>query len=479
MARVRMNFKQLENLVSQGESAFLEFKTSTSQLKPAFETVCAFLNGKGGIVLLGVKNKGEIIGQDVTDNTRQEIARELKKIESPVLAHVDVYYLKTVQEKSVIVLDVTAGDHAPYIYEGRPFERIQSTTSLMPQNRYEQLLVRRGYLNHAWEGHLAEECDLAGLDQEEILRTIKEGVDQNRVSVEVLNYDLKRILNNLNLMKDGKLINAAAVLFAKDVEKNYSHCMIRMARFRGIDKLGDFLDNQRVYGNAFRLIEAATHFIQRHLPIASFFEPGRMQRTDQPAVPMLALREALINAISHRDYSRRIATISLAIYDDRLEIWNNGPLAPELKLEDLKKEHDSYPRNKIIASVFYTRGWVESWGTGTTRMAGYCTRNGTPEPEFEEHSGGFVIRFRFKEPMGGSQIKDVQEKGLDLSIRQQKILEILADGALLSAKEIREKLDMDVSSRAIQMDLNILKNNGHVQQVGISVASSWRKNGDK
>ena len=103
------------------------------------------------------------------------------------------------------------------------------------------------------------------------------------------------------------------------------------------------------------------------------------------------------------------------------------------------------------------------------------------ETEFEEPSGGFVIIFRFKQPMGGSQVKEVQEKGLDLnlSMRQQKILEILADGALLSAKEIREKLDVDVSSRSIRADLNFLKNNGCVQQVGISVASSWKKNNDK
>ena len=171
--------------------------------------------------------------------------------------------------------------------------------------------MRRGQLNYAWETQPAEDYDLSALDHEEIRRPIKEGVDNHRISVEVLNYDIENILKRFKLLRNGKLINAAIVLYAKNVLPNYPNCMIRMARFRGTDKLGDFIDNQRVYGNAFDLIAAASAFVQRHLPIASFFESGKMQRIDQPAVPALAFREALINAISHRDYTNRSSSISL------------------------------------------------------------------------------------------------------------------------------------------------------------------------
>lgn len=468
-----MNIKKIEKLVSQGESSSLEFKATTGQLKAAFETVCAFLNSKGGLVLLGVKNNGQITGQEVTDNTRQEIARELKKIELP--APIEVHYVSMTAKKMLIVLEVSPGKHAPYTYDGRPYERVQSTTNLMPQSQYEQLLVRRGHLNHDWESQISEGYDLEDLDPEEIRRTVKEGVDQNRISVEVLNYDLANILDNLKLRKNGYLLNAAVALYARKVEPHYSHCMIRMARFKGVDKLGDFIDNQRVYGNAFKIISAAIEFIQRYLPIASFFKPDQMQRIDQPAVPMLALREALINAVSHRDYSQRSASIALAIYDDRLEIWNNGPLPSELKIEDLKKPHQSYPRNKIMASVFYQRGWVESWGTGTTRMAGYCKKNGTREPEFEEYSMGVAIVFKFEGAMAELPETKEGKKKAELNIRQEKILEILGLDSPLSASEIFKRIGMEGSLRTVKADLGLLRDRGYLDQVGEAKATLWRR----
>lgn len=143
-----MDINQIEETTKHGESYSLEFKTSTILLKSVFETICAFLNSNGGVVLIGVKNDGQLVGQDVTDNTRQEIAREIKKIEPAT--QIDVSYVTTKNNKYVIVLEVNHRKYAPYTYDGRPYERVESATSLMSQHRYEQLLVRRGQLNHAW-----------------------------------------------------------------------------------------------------------------------------------------------------------------------------------------------------------------------------------------------------------------------------------------------------------------------------------------
>lgn len=466
-----MDINQVRLLAKRGESRTLEYKTSTAQLRDAFETVCSFLNGQGGTILIGVANNGQVLGQNVTDNTRQEIAREIKKIEPA--AQIDIDYVPLQEDKYIIVVKVAAGKHIPYVYDSRPYERTESSKGRMTQHRYEQLIVQRGQLNHSWEEKVAEDCDLDALDYEEIRRTVREGVDQNRIGVEVLNYDVEHILSKLKLIRDGKIINAAAVLYAKDVLPQYQNCMIRMARFRGIDKLGDFIDNQRVYGNAFHLISAANDFAQRHLPIASFFEPGKMQRIDQPAVPALAFREALINSISHRDYTNHSASIALAIFDDRLEIWNNGELPPQLKIEDLRKPHQSFPRNEEIASIFYKRGWVEGWGTGTVRMITYCQKNGTPEPEFQEYSGGFSVMFRFKESMGSIKKPAVVEKHV-LNIRQEKILEVLGGGKALSAQEIFDQLGSISSLRTIKADLAVLKKTGLVEQVGQGRAAIWK-----
>src|SRR3990167_1788095 len=298
-----MNIKKLKDLIQQGESSTLEFKKSTGQLSSATETVCAFLNGNGGIVLIGVTNNGDILGQDVTDNTKKEIARELHKIEPS--AQIEVQYIPIEKNKRVIAITATLNDHVPYVYDGRPFQRNQSTTSKMSQHRYEQFLVKRGQLNYSWEDYLTD-YTIDSLDQEEIHRTITDGIRENRIPASAAGDTPTEILNRLKLLADGKLKQAAIVLYAKEELADFPQCMIRMARFRGLDKLGDFIDNQ-------------------------------LKRIDKPILPVLAVREALINALCHRDYSNRSASIALAIYDDRLEIWNNGTLPDKITLADLKR----------------------------------------------------------------------------------------------------------------------------------------------
>ncbi|HHV6060350.1 TPA: ATP-binding protein [Legionella pneumophila] len=462
-----MNIDQLEQLVKKGESDHLEFKISTSQLKSAFETACAFLNLKGGFVIFGVKNNGELVGQNVSDNTKQEIANEIRKIEPTV--SIDIHYLHLNNEKQIIVLEIPAGKHVPYTYDGRPFERTTSTTSRMNQHRLEQMIIKRNYLNHDWEEQLTDEFQIDDLDHQEIISTIKEGISKNRITPTAIDYSIERILDNFKLIKDGKLTNAAVVLFAKNPEKIFSRCEIKMARFRGRTKVEGFIDNQWERRNAFQLITLAHHFANRHLPIASYFVPGKLQRIDEPAVPQLALREALINAICHKDYNVR-STTSLAIYDDRLELWSPGGLLPEIKIEQLKEPHNSYPRNELIADVFYKRGWIEKWGTGTTRMIEYCRKNNTPEPEFTDSTNGFSVIFNFKEVMNTGASSELTNK---LTRRQMEIVAVLKNTDEMSVKEIRKQLPDLLSERTIRENLNNLKTKGIVTSRGQARLTKW------
>lgn len=465
-----MKLTELESIVKSGESHTLEFKKSTAQLSPGLETICAFLNNQGGTVLIGVTTKGDIIGQDVSDKTKQSIANELAKLEPPI--QIDVQYVPLLGGKLVIVLQTKSGQHAPYVYDGRPYYREQSVTKLMPQHLYEQLLVKRGQLNHSWEEFTAVNYSIESLDHEEIRRTVKDGIDKNRIPIEVLTYSADEILRVLGLLKDGCVTNAAAVLYAKDLSSDYPQCLIRLARFRGTDKLADFMDNQRVNGNAFKIISEANNFLMRHLPIASFFEPNRFERIDKPMLPVLAVREALVNAISHRDYSNRTASISLAIFDDRLEIWNNGNLPPQLKVQDLKKRHESYPRNELIATTFYKRGWVEGWGIGTTRMLELCKENDVPEPNFEEYSGGLAVIFKFKESMGVTG--KVMPKKQSLTERQEEILSLLRGHNSLSTNEVRALIQNPPTIRTINIELSVLKKLGYVEQQGKARNTTWK-----
>lgn len=465
-----MNLKQLKSVVAKGESEIVEFKKSTAQLRGAFETVCAFLNGGGGLVLIGVDDKGKIVGQDVTDNTRQEIAREVSKLEPS--ARIDINYIGTKENKYVIAIQAHPNHHAPYAYDGRPFGRNQTTTVRMSQHRYEELIVARGHLNHSWEEVLIPDYTIKELDREEIHKTIAEGIQENRIPASALKDDVPKILKRLGLSENGKLKRAAAILYAKETFPDFLQCMIKMARFKGTTKLGDFIDNQQIYCNAFTMLKEADAFLQRHLPIASFFRKDSIHRIDKLALPAMAVREALINAICHRDYSNRSASISLAIYDDRLEIWNNGTLPKPLKLADLKRSHESMPRNKLISKVFHARGLIETWGTGTNKMIDLCKADQVPEPIFEEHTGGLNVIFRFKEPIGMSSQKTAKPNLLN--IRQEEILQLLQSGKPLSADEIFNQLKTPPSLRTVKADLSVLKKMNLVEQQGKARSTIWK-----
>lgn len=465
-----MNIRQLKALIAEGESETLEFKTSTAQLKPACETLCGFLNAKGGMVLIGIGSKGQVIGQHVTDSTHQEIANELRKIEPT--ARIKVDYVK-IDDKQVIVIQAPAGKHIPYAYDGRPFERTLNSKGRMTQHHYEQLLIQRGQLNHSWEEFLANGYSINDLDHQEIYRTVQEGIRVNRLLPEAGKDNIEEILTRFELLENGALNNAAVVLFAKKLFPDYAQCMLKMARFKGTTKTIGFIDNQQVYGNTFVLLSHADHFLQRHLPIASFFEPTQFERIDKPILPVLAVREAMVNAVSHCDYSDRLASMSLAIYDDRLEIWNNGTLPPGLKLSDLKKSHVSKPRNRLIASVLYCRKFFEKWGSGTLKMIDLCREDGVPEPVFEEYSGGFSVTFRFNEPIGATVKVLSPEAEWEISQRQKQILAILAQHGKMPLREVRRFLENPPADRTLRDDFARLKVLGLIDSEGMGRGSRW------
>ena len=455
----------LDLLVAEGESETLELKRSTGQLKRAGQTLCAFLNAEGGKVIFGVTDKGRVIGQEVSDKTRREIAAMLDRFEPP--APVDVAFVDLqAGDRKVIVLEVEQpGEGRPFTFDGRPYQRVQTTTSVMPQDRYEALLLERAHAARRWENRAAPGADIAALDQEEILRTVRIGIQAGRLP-EGTGADPGETLDRLKLRADGRLRNAAMVLFGTELMPDYPQCQIRLARFKGIDK-AEFLDNRQEHGHAFRLLEAGMAFILRHLPVAGRFEPGRIQRIDEPLFPVAALREALVNAICHRDYSVTGGCVSAAIFDDRLEIWSDGRLPFGQQVEDLKRPHRSLPRNPLISGVFYRRGLVEEWGRGTQMIVDLCVRAGHPEPQFLEESGAFGVRFL---PSGYIAPHRVVH---DLTERQREILQLLARADRLSFAEVRQGLREAPSDRSVRNDLAHLRTLGLARLEGHGRGARW------
>lgn len=188
-----MNLAILQELVAQGESETLELKRSTVEVRRAGETLCAFLNGEGGQILIGVGPDGKIIGQQVSDNTLRDIAAILGRFEPP--ARIDMDRVDVGNERVAIVLDAPlAREHAPFIrlvprgsghaFEGKPYRRVGSTTTVMAQEEYARLLLDRNHSRHRWENRPAVGIRLEDLDHEEILRTRQTAIEQRRPSVE-------------------------------------------------------------------------------------------------------------------------------------------------------------------------------------------------------------------------------------------------------------------------------------------------------
>lgn len=455
-----MDLVNLEKMVQNGESETLELKKSTSVLMSAGETICGFLNGKGGDVLFGVSAEGKIVGQHVTDNTLREIAELIKRFEPPPI--IDLEKIKIEAGKEVIRLATKPlQSDIPYTFNGRPYQRIGSTTSRMPQHTYQRLLLDRDHNNHRWETEFAADYTLEDLDAEEIWRTVRIGNETGRLP-EYQGENIHSLLDRLGLIKSGRLLKAAVVLFGRKFLPDYAQCQLRLARFAGIDK-SEFIDQNQLFGNAFTLLDEAMIFLRRHLPVAGKILAGILERNDEPLFPLLALREALVNAICHRTYTNPGGAVSVAIFDDRLEIWNDGCLPFNLTVADLKKDHTSHLRNPLIATMFYNRGLIEKWGRGTQKIVSLCTKAGHPEPEFFEQANSFAIRFLPNAYIAPHRISH------DLSDRQRLILEsisnVLENGVTFT--QVKKQLPHSLPDRTLRDDFQHLKRlrlidvNGH------------------
>jgi ATP-dependent DNA helicase RecG len=387
-----MHLRELQDLISDGESERIEFKRSTGQRTEAARTVCAMLNGLGGFVLFGVNNNGELIGQQVSAKTLEDIAAELRRVEPPAFPEIETIHLR--KGAAVILLTVSGGG-GPYAFDGRAYLRHGPTTIAMPRDEYERRLVERLHATRRWENEpVTEGVSIHDLDAEEIQITLDNAIRLGRLEAPG-RRDTKSILRGLELIRDGYLLNAAIALYGKSdrLKSLYPQMSIRLARFRGRNRLADFSDNRQYWGHAFALLRRAESFLMDHVPIAGRVVSGKMIREDQPWYPPRAMREALANALCHRDYTIPGGAVAVAMYDDHLEITNPGGLHFGITPEKLTKPHESKPWNPIIANVFYRTGIIERWGSGTLNIIDWCIENGNLPPSWSEQAGSVFVTF--------------------------------------------------------------------------------------
>lgn len=463
-----MNLGELKALIADGESDRVEFKRTTGQRSDAAKTVTAMLNGMGGFVLFGVTEGGEAVGQQLSAHTLEEIANELRRIEPPAFPDLETVVVGS--DRAVIVLRAPGGG-GPYTYDGRPYLRLGPTTSVMPRQRYERVLLERMHASHRWENQPAQGIRVEDLDHAEIARTIEEAIRRQRMD-DPGTRDPTELLLGLGLIHQGQMLHAAVVLFGQSERllPYYPQCLLRMARFRGRDKT-EFVDNRQEVGDAFELLQRAQRFLRDHLPVAGRVVPHLFERVDDPLYPPAALREALANALCHRDYSVAGGSVGVAIYDDRLEISSTGVLPFDLTPEDLTRPHPSRPWNPLIAQVFYRRGIIEAWGRGTIKMAELTEQAGLASPEFECAAGEVLVRFRPTRYVPPTRV------GHDLAPLQRELLDVLARIGPASLKQLKGGLVSEPPDRTVQDNLQMLRRLGLVDATGKGRGARWMLKG--
>ena len=398
------------------ESQTVELKESLSQLDDALKSVCAFLNHKGGTLYFGVDDKGNVIGLEVSDKTLRKISQQIISRIKPEIAP----EIKEVEEmgRSIIKVRILEGSNKPYFLNGIAYKKIGTEKRAIPPDELKRIILEQKQI--MWNEEICEGATLDDIDDEKLKWFLRKAKTERNFDVEP-STPLKDSLERLKLAHNGKLTNAAILLFAKDPQKFFLQAKMRCARFKGTKGL-DYIDMKVLEGTIIELRDKTMKFIMQYTKHAVYFDANK--RYDKWEYPLRALEEVLTNALVHREYITA-AEIQVSLFDNRIEVWNPGKLPKPLTPKDLKKKHKSIPRNPLIADMLFLIKYIEKWGKGTNRVIEELLDNKLPEPEFQNLSGGFEVVLTGPGKEFEEEIEREKWHVLDINERQRKAIEYI------------------------------------------------------
>jgi ATP-dependent DNA helicase RecG len=367
----------LATLIAQGESKTLEFKRELPRFEQIVKTVIAFANTSGGRLLVGVDDDGGLVGiaaEEVFDLQDRLYASLYEQIHPTLTPEI---YTSNVNGILLLVIEVFRGQSLPYFFKNKGkvdgvYIRLGTSNRVASVEYIAELERQRQHLSFDEEAC----CDVELADVDDAVLV------QRFAACGLTLDDAKR--RNLRLIRtvQGKDYPTYGLLILLGY---FEHVSTQCARFKGVD-MQVFLDRKAYSGDLLSQLEHTELFIRNHLSLRS--EIGGLQRTDTFEIPEVAIREALVNAYVHRDYSNFGRNIKIGIYDDMINIVSAGGFPNTLTAHDLS-EGRSEIRNRVLARVFKALGYIEQWGSGIQRMLQVCVSAGLPAPQIEE-KGDFV-----------------------------------------------------------------------------------------
>ena len=411
----------------------------------ALKTICGLANTNGGKVIIGMADDGSVKGVNITNKDLEKISQ---KIANKLGLHPAIE-LEDMGGKRVLIITVPKSN-VPISFNGKYYERVGNTTRDMKNERLRTFFLK----NTNWDGIINPDADFDEINIESVRQFIRLGRSKGRLGFFDENTDIKTIFEHLRLSINGKLTNGGIMLFGRDPQRHFLNASLRIVRLKSDTAIvGDRL----ITGNLFRQVIEGEEAIKQFINVR--YEIEGLVRKDIWDYPLDAIREALINALIHRDYHRWNVQTQIKIYDDHIWFYNAGGLPEGITLEQLKGAHPSVPRNPLLVHVFYLAGFIEEVGSGIGRMRKSLHEAGLPEPEFREEMGGFSVYF----------MKDIYTeeylRELDLNERQIKIIKYLKaqGGAGLSSFKA---LFPNISEKTIYRDLQDLIQKGLLNQIG-------------
>ncbi len=419
------------------------------------KVICGFANASGGVLEIGKDDKGNVVGISKAKKLMEDLPNKVRDVLG-VIIEVNLH-----SESGQDWLSIEVDPYpSPINYKGHYYFRSGSTNQELKGAVLDRFLLHKQGRN--WDSIPLPHVKIDQLQKSAIEYFKKLAADSRRVSEADLKVDMDDLLEKLTLFENGFLNRAAVLLFHSEPERFVTGASVKLGFFRTDEDLGY---QDEIQGNLFQQVEKTMELLLTKYLIASISYHG-IHRVEAFPYPEAALREALVNAIAHKDYSTG-NPIQISVYKDKIIFWNAGVLPENWTVERLKEKHPSVPFNPAIAKTFFRAGLIEAWGRGTLKIIKECKEYGIPEPVFKYDLSGFWIEFN-----ASLKARSGKSSGKSSEKSSEKILELIKQNDSITIAELSAVLN--ISTRAVEKHLSNLQKEKRLKRVGGRKEGHWQ-----
>lgn len=424
--------------------------------------ICGFANAQGGLIYVGVTDEKQICGVHDAKKLMEDIPNKVRDILGII---VDVNLLES-GGKEYIEISIEPSN-VPISYKGQYHYRSGSTKQELTGVALQQFILRK--MGKQWDDVVHETASIDCIDSKTVEYFVRKGIASGRLPKEIENESVERVLDNLHLLsEDGKLKNAALLLFAKDPLRYFTGIQFKIGRFG--ENEADLMFQDEIEGNIFQMADNVMNVLKSKYLKSPIHYEG-MQRIETLEIPEDALRELLYNAIIHKQYPGY--PILMHVYSDHIELWNEGQLPIGYTVETLLGKHSSKPRNMNIANVFNKAGFIEAWGRGFSKVIEGFDSAGLSIPTWIERDGGLVVMIKRVHEERGTQTSTQTSTQTGTQTTIQLVLSAIKENPQITREELMKKIGK--SEKTIKNCIGKLKAEKKIVREGSSTfGGKWK-----